>query len=148
MIVDEDKNIIAHKDENKILNSLKDFKALDDMTVLKKSIKHYRDNDNKLYMMYFSPIIYPHWYIVATIAESELYSPVNSMLRHPIYIAAILILLSIIMIWMFSKYITSPIKEIVKEADNIANGDLTTVISKKHFNQFTQSIHIVIYFVM
>ncbi|MEI0493289.1 methyl-accepting chemotaxis protein [Brachyspira intermedia] len=135
MIVDEDKNIIAHKDENKILNSLKDFKALDDMTVLKKSIKHYRDNDNKLYMMYFSPIIYPHWYIVATIAESELYNPVNSMLRHPIYIAAILILLSVIMIWMFSKYITSPIKEIVKEADNIANGDLTTVISKKHLNR-------------
>lgn len=85
MIVDEDKNIIAHKDENKILNSLKDFKALDDMTVLKKSIKHYKDNDNKLYMMYFSPIIYPHWYIVATIAESELYNPVNNMLRHPIY---------------------------------------------------------------
>ncbi|MEI0528724.1 methyl-accepting chemotaxis protein [Brachyspira intermedia] len=135
MIVDEDKNIIAHKDENKILNSLKDFKALDDMTVLKKSIKHYKDNDNKLYMMYFSPIIYPHWYIVATIAESELYNPVNNMLRHPIYIAAVLILLSIIMIWMFSKYITSPIKEIVKEADNIANGDLTTVISKKHLNR-------------
>ena len=123
------------KDENKILNSLKDFKALDDMTVLKKSIKHYKDNDNKLYMMYFSPIIYPHWYIVATIAESELYNPVNNMLRHPIYIAAVLILLSIIMIWMFSKYITSPIKEIVKEADNIANGDLTTVISKKHLNR-------------
>ena len=36
---------------------------------------------------------------------------------------------------MFSKYITSPIKEIVKEADNIANGDLTTVISKKHLNR-------------
>ncbi|WP_335868166.1 methyl-accepting chemotaxis protein [Brachyspira intermedia] len=46
-----------------------------------------------------------------------------------------MILLSIIMIWMFSKYITSPIKEIVKEADNIANGDLTTVISKKHLNR-------------
>ena len=135
MIVDEDKNIIAHKDKNKILTSLKDFKVLDDMTVLKKSIKHYKDNGNKLYMMYFSPIIYPHWYIVATIAESELYNPVNNMLRHPIYIAAILILLSIILIWIFSKYITSPIKEIVKEADNIANGDLTTVISNRHLNR-------------
>ncbi|WP_241210476.1 methyl-accepting chemotaxis protein [Brachyspira hampsonii] len=135
IIIDENKNVIASKDETKVLTSLSEFEPLKDITELKTGIKHYRGEDGKLYMLYFNTIIYPHWYIIVTITESELYSPVNNMLRHPIYIAAILIILFIILIWLFSRYITSPIKEIVKEADNIANGDLTTVISQKHLNR-------------
>ena len=135
MFIDENKNIVAHKDENKILSNIENYGHLKNITDFKKGVTHYKGNDNESYMMYLSPIVYPHWYIVVTISENELYNPVKSMLRHPIYIAFTLIVLAIFFIWMFSKHITSPIREIVKEAENIANGDLTAVISEKHLNR-------------
>ena len=83
-------------------------------------------------MMYLNPIIYPHWYILVTIEEDELYNPVRFMLTLPIFVGIILAIVSVIIIWSFLKYILSPINEAVKEAENIANGDLTSIISEKH----------------
>lgn len=77
-------------------------------------------------MLYFNTIIYPHWYIIVTIAESELYNPVKFMLILPIIVGVVLDILSVIIIWIFSKYLISPINNAVKEAENIANGDLIT----------------------
>ena len=135
MIIDEDKNIVAHKDESKVLTNMKDSEVLKDITDLKTGIKHFKNEDGKLYMLYFNTIIYPHWYIIVTIAESELYNPVKFMLILPIAVGAILTILSIIIIWCFSKHVISPINEAVKEAENIANGDLTAVISEKYLNR-------------
>ena len=135
MIIDEDKNIVAHKDESKVLTNMKDSEVLKDITDLKTGIKHFKNDDGKLYMLYFNTIIYPHWYIIVTIAESELYNPVKFMLILPIAVGAILTILSIIIIWCFSKHVISPINEAVKEAENIANGDLTAVISEKYLNR-------------
>ena len=135
MIIDEDKNIVAHKDESKVLTNMKDSEVLKDITDLKTGIKHFKNDDGKLYMLYFNTIIYPHWYIIVTIAESELYNPVKFMLILPIAVGAILTILSIIIIWCFSKHGISPINEAVKEAENIANGDLTAVISEKYLNR-------------
>ena len=134
MIVDEDKNIIADKDETRILTKLENFNAFDKLNTSGKFINHYKYN-GKLYMMYLSPIIYPHWYILVTIEEDELYNPVRFMLTLPIFIGIILTIVSIIIIWSFLKYILSPINEAVKEAENIANGDLTSIISEKHLNR-------------
>ena len=135
MIIDEDKNIVAHKDESKVLTNMKDSEVLKDITDLKTGIKHFKNDDGKLYMLYFNTIIYPHWYIIVTIAESELYNPVKFMLILPIVVGVILTILSIIIIWCFSKHVISPINEAVKEAENIANGDLTAVISEKYLNR-------------
>ncbi|PTY40370.1 methyl-accepting chemotaxis protein [Brachyspira hampsonii] len=135
IIIDENKNVIASKDETKVFTSLSEFEPLKDITDLKTGIKHYKDNDGKLYMLYFNTIIYPHWYIVVTIAESELYNPVKFMLILPIAVGIVLSIISIIVIWLFCKHVMYPIKEAVKEAESISNGDLTSVISEKYLTR-------------
>ena len=135
MIVDEDKNIIAHLDETKILTNIKDFKPLDNMTELKTGIKHFRGDDGYLYMMYFNPIIYSHWYIVVTIGERELYAPVKFMLILPLIVSVILIAFSILIVWLFSNSLIKPLNAVVKEAELIANGNLTNVIMDKYLNR-------------
>ena len=135
MIIDENKNIVAHKDKSKVFTNLSDFEVIKDITESKTGIRHYKDDDGKLYMLYFNTIIYPHWYIIVTISENELYNPIKFMLTLPIIVGIILAALSVIVIWAFTKYIISPLTEAVKEAENIANGDLTTIISDKYLNR-------------
>ena len=136
MIIDEDMNVIAHKDENIIFSNLGSYKVFDDVIKLGKGIKHYRSSeDNSLYMMYFSPIIYSHWYIIVTVAERELYAPVKFMLILPLIVSAVLIVLSICIVWMFSSSLIKPLNSVVKEAESIADGNLTNVITDKYLKR-------------
>ena len=135
MIVDEDKNIIADKDESKLLLNISNFKAIDDIVSLGNGIKHYKGEDNNLYMMYFNTVIYPHWYIIVTVAEKELYAPVMFMLILPLIVGLLLVVISIMIVWLFSRSLIKPLDAVVKEAQLIADGNLTNIIMDKYLNR-------------
>ncbi|MCM8709833.1 methyl-accepting chemotaxis protein [Clostridium sp. SYSU_GA19001] len=85
---------------------------------------------------FFSAIPQTNWKLAIYIPEKELYSPVKDLVVKMIIITAITILIVILSIIMFVRYLKNNIKKVNNLALSIGNGNLTEVIEIKSSDEF------------
>lgn len=101
-----------------------------DMIAKKSGEAKYNDNGTE-YRVYFTEVTNSGMIIGIRIAESELYSSVNSLLIKSVVITALFILMVGLITIYSLKRITKPLKVAVEQLNIIADGNLTTEVPEK-----------------
>ncbi|WFA07942.1 methyl-accepting chemotaxis protein [Tissierella sp. Yu-01] len=116
----------AQKDENLETISLLFKKAFEEKT----GVGNYNDNGKRLYAG-FSPVEGTDWMFFVVGYEDEILASIPTLQRSIVLAVAIILIISIIIISFISNTITKPIIQSVKQAENLANLDLTQDVSEK-----------------
>lgn len=80
-------------------------------------------NDERI--IYYTPVGSTNWILGITASQSELYSPLKSLVSALALLSVLLIVIIFVVIIIYSNYITKNIKQVNKLTDIISNGDLT-----------------------
>ncbi|WP_300717937.1 methyl-accepting chemotaxis protein, partial [uncultured Brachyspira sp.] len=135
-IIDSSKKILAHNDNSKILAAADSYLPYDEIIKNKNGITRYIDNtDKQKYLISYHNIDNTDWYIIITILENELYSNIGKILLFSILFGALIIVVVAIIIVGFTRRLTSPLKEALRLANLISNGDLTFDINNKYIKR-------------
>ncbi|WP_300370637.1 methyl-accepting chemotaxis protein [Brachyspira sp.] len=135
-IIDSNKKILAHQDNNKILTEADNYLPYDEVINNKSGITRYKgDTDKQKYLISYHNIDNTDWYIIITILESELYSHIGRTLLFSILFGIAIIIIVAIIIVGFTRRLTSPLKEALRLANLISNGDLTFDINSKYLQR-------------
>lgn len=86
-------------------------------------------SDNKKYLIYYSTVPETGWTIALSVSESELYAPLKSFVLKTIISLLIIIALSILVAFWFSKSITKNIAKVNTLVHAISNGNLTQTLT-------------------
>ena len=134
---------MAHPDRQKVLDRFnpileaKNDKSLETLALLFKKafeeetgVGSYNEDGKRLYSG-FSPIEGTEWMFFVVGYEDEILASIPTLQRSIILAVAIILILSIIIISFISNTITKPIIQSVKQAENLANLDLTQDVSEK-----------------
>ena len=135
-IIDSRKKILAHQDKNKILTVADNYAPYDEVIKNGNGIMHYKDtSDKEGYLMSYYNIDGTNWYIIISILERELYSSLGKTVLFAILFCLLIIVIVTIGIVGFTRRLTSPLKEALRLANLISNGDLTFNINEKYFGR-------------
>ena len=75
------------------------------------------------------------WYIIITMLEKELYSSLSATFLFSILFCIIVIFIVTTIVVLFTRRLTSPLKEALRVANLISTGDLTFSINDKYFKR-------------
>ena len=135
-IIDGSKKILADQDNNKVLTVADNNLPYDEVIKNKNGIARYRDDtDKQKYLISYYNIDNTDWYILITILESELYSYIGKTLIFSILFGISIIIIVAVIIVGFTRRLTSPLKEALRVANLISNGDLTFDINGKYLKR-------------
>lgn len=133
VIIDKNKKILAHKDKNKMLTT-DNYPPYETVIKDKNGIITYKDG-KELYYMSFHNIKNTSWYIIVSMAKSELYAPSKNMILYAIITAIIVIGVLVAFAVLFTKRLISHVNEALRVASIISDGDLTFNIDDKYLNR-------------
>ena len=133
VIIDKNKKILAHKDKNKMLTT-DNYPPYETVIKDKNGIITYKDG-KELYYMSFHNIKNTSWYIIVSMAKSELYAPSKNMILYAIITAIIVIGVLVAFAVLFTKRLISYVNEALRVASIISDGDLTFNIADKYLNR-------------
>ncbi len=135
-IIDGSKKILADQDNNKVLTVADNNLPYNEVIKNKNGIARYRDDtDKQKYLISYYNIDNTDWYILITILESELYSYIGKTLIFSILFGISIIIIVAVIIVGFTRRLTSPLKEALRVANLISNGDLTFDINGKYLKR-------------
>lgn len=154
-IVNKDGLIIAHPDSDKVLNgNITDLvDGIESNAVLSNAegIGKFGTGKDK-HLTAYNRIEFTGWSVVQTAPEREIYAPLNKSTQLNIIIVAVIIAISALLVFYFSRVITEPVMRIQRELHRIAEGggDLTAQIAvqtsdemgdlARSFNRFIASL--------
>uniref|UniRef100_UPI003F4B3848 methyl-accepting chemotaxis protein n=1 Tax=Brachyspira catarrhinii TaxID=2528966 RepID=UPI003F4B3848 len=140
MIIDKNKNIIAHNDTNKLYiyesniigtsayeRKPETIRAREDaffQQVLdtKEGILEYVDDNNVSEIALFNPIHNTPWYLIVSYSQDEIYGDKNRLTKIVIIIAVIMAVIICFIGKLIARSIILPLNMVVNEADNISKG--------------------------
>ena len=133
--------IIAHPDKEMVLKQFNPMKeaegdvnqkalstAFETILQMKSGITSYKQEENNLYVG-FAPIEGTQWIFAITADEEEILSAVPIMVRTILIVMIIVLITSIAAIYLLGITITKPLVEMAKQAEKIAELDITQDIS-------------------
>lgn len=159
-----DGTVIAHKDENLILN----YNPFQDSTSPLQSIQkdilnqvvglHKTIVDGQSLYISHAQLELTDWVVVTHVYVSEFMGSLNAFFRTTIFSSIILLFIASIIVWFFTMRMTRPIKKLQNIAELMANGDCTATVNikdkteignlassfsmmGKNFNQLLKNIH-------
>ncbi|MBU3161821.1 methyl-accepting chemotaxis protein [Clostridium frigoris] len=100
----------------------------------KKGNDEYKDVDGKK-QVYYEMLPETNWIVALVMPESELYAPLQNLLRKIIGIILLSSVLVVILVLMLSSYITKNIKKVNDFSFSIAEGDLTQTLDVDNKNE-------------
>ena len=140
MIIDKNKNIIAHNDTNKLYiyesniigtssyeRKPETIRAKEDeffQKVLdtKEGILEYVDDNNVSEIALFNPIHNTPWYLIVSYSQDEIYGDKNRLTKIVIIIAVVMSVIICLIGKLIARSIILPLNMVVNEADNISKG--------------------------
>lgn len=143
-LIDKNGVYIADKDSSKIMNKKitdeanQDFSSKASIMLSKKEGEFTYKSDNGNYRVYFKSIPETNWVIALTISEKELFSPVRQLLRNLIIVIAVALSFVILILFLFSNYLTKNIKKVNELAFSISKGNLSNNIDVKTHDEIGQ----------
>lgn len=130
-LIDNTGLYIADKDEKKNMTKKiteeenESLVSLGKEMLEKKKGEYGFTDDNGKNNVYYVDIPEVGWIIGITIPESELYAPVTALLSKLLVLAIGTIILAVVVVLLFTNYLTKNISKVNKFAMTIAEGDLT-----------------------
>lgn len=148
-LIDKNGVFIANEDKNKVLK--KKITEEDDKTIAEfgqKMLKNKKGSeilmiDGKKKMVYYRTISELDWTVVISIDYNEVFQSTNTLLMKMMAIGLISLIVIIISITIFARYISKNIGKIRDAAMAIADGDLTY---KVHINSEDEVGQVSVYF--
>ena len=140
MIIDKNRNIIAHNDTNKLYiyesniigtsayeRKPETIRAKEDeffqhVLETKEGILEYVDDNNVSEIALFNPIHNTPWYLIVSYSQDEIYGDKNKLTKIVIIIAVIMAMVICFIGKLIARYIILPLNMVVNEADNISKG--------------------------
>jgi methyl-accepting chemotaxis protein len=99
---------------------------------------------NNSYLLYYEQMPVTGWILMLSMPEDELYAPLNALLWKQIIVGTVAILLILIGIILYTRFITKNIDEVKRLSALMADGDLRasmSVTSKDEFGQMGQNFN-------
>ncbi|WP_139904942.1 methyl-accepting chemotaxis protein [Clostridium thermarum] len=143
-LIDKNGTYIAHKDSNKIMNKKivdetnSDFSSKASAMLTNKDGNFTYKLNNESYRVYYKGIPQTNWIIALTISEKELFSPVTQLLRNLIIVITLASSCVILILFLFSRYLTKNIKKVNELALSISQGSLLNNIDVKTQDEIGQ----------
>lgn len=141
-IIDSNGTVIGHPDREKVLNQFnpieeaKNDESLASVATLfekvfadKKGVSSYSYQGNDLYAGY-APIEGTNWTFIITANQNEVLAAIPELQKNIMIVMAIILLVSIALIYLVGSSIAKPIILSVKYSEKIANLDITQDIPK------------------
>ena len=140
MIIDKNRNIIAHNDTNKLYiyesNIIgtssyerkpetireKEDKFFQHVLDTKEGILEYVDDNNISEIALYNPIHNTPWYLIVSYSQNEIYGDKNKLTKVVIIIAVIMSAIICLIGKLIARSIIVPLNMVVNEADNISKG--------------------------
>lgn len=151
-IIRKDGTKVAHKDLKLVLNNDNTFKNLKKDPAIKqlsdlegKMVKgevgsgYYAQKGVEMFMAY-APVPNMNWYLALTIPKSEIFSAANSLKYEAIFITIIFILVGMIVGFIISKSIKTPLLKMKKYAEELSQCNLSHRIEIKRKDEFGQTV--------
>lgn len=135
-IVDEDGNIIAHKDKELIGTKIKND-YFNEIKVKDNGDFTFYENREKMYGVY-ATMENPNWKFIAVIPQKELYSTAVQIGKTSTIIFIACLFIAIIISLIFASSITRPIKDIIDITNKVADGDFTLTTNSYKINEINQ----------
>jgi signal transduction histidine kinase/serine phosphatase RsbU (regulator of sigma subunit) len=119
-------DILAHSDPNIVLSG-GNYSKLEIVNMMKKNPMdnghyRYRDENGISYLGSFNKIGFAGIGVIATAREEKVYRAVYKLQRIYIYTTIIILTIAIMVVYVFCRNITKPIKEIMEAVKEIENG--------------------------
>ncbi len=136
-LIDKNGLYIADADENKNMkikindDSNSSLQALGKIMLANKTGEGSFEDEHGSNRVYYSEIPEVGWKIALSIPESELNAPVKSLVTKLIGVISISLLIVIVLVIIFARYLTKNINSVKNFAMAIADGDLTQQIEVK-----------------
>jgi len=149
-LVDDTGTYIADKDEKKVMSKKIIEEENPTLATLGKEILQNKngessfEDENGVNNVYYMNIPEVKWTIGIVIPQSELYAPVKALLYKLIAIALVTVLLSVVVVLIFTKHLTKNITKVNNFAMAIAKGDLTEnlkIRSKDEIGQMSANLN-------
>lgn len=150
-IIRKDGTKVAHKNlklvlnkDNTLKNAKKDpsIKQLSDLEsrMVKGEVGsgYYTENGMEMFMAY-APVPNMNWYLALTIPKSEIFSAANSLKYEAVVITIIFILIGMVVGFIISKSIKTPLLRIKKYAEELSQCNLSHRIEIKRKDEFGQT---------
>lgn len=145
-MVSKDGIVLAHSDKDLVLSCV----DLSQNELIKRMVQSdylnqqmfYTDNDGIEYLGAFTKINTAEIGVLTIIKSSVIYEATLATTRRNVYLAIIVLSLSILIIWFFSKSISGPVKALAVAAKEITNGNYDLKIkphSKDELGLLTES---------
>jgi methyl-accepting chemotaxis protein len=158
-LITSDGTYLAHQDAAKVMKmNIKDdvaFKGLADDMLTNDSGSDLVMTNGKSYNAYFTTLESTGWKIAIMAPTTELYAPVNSTIMKLAILGIVIVLLTIIVISIYSASIAKAIADFVTKLNIIAEGDFThqiNVVSRdeigqmgEHYNNVISSLKEMVY---
>ncbi|MFH0976015.1 MAG: adenylate/guanylate cyclase domain-containing protein [Spirochaetota bacterium] len=126
-LVNLDGDVLAHTDANLLLMNTNFLNSPIIKKMLSSTIDNgqtrYRGEDNRVYLGSFKKVGIGGLGIVSTVPEAKAFEEVYNIQKRNIYILLIILNISILAVFFFSKTMTKPIIELVGETEKIKNGN-------------------------
>jgi methyl-accepting chemotaxis protein len=138
-LIDRQGNFISHKDKEKVMIQ----KIIDDpeLKELGKELLENRNGSGKVtiksieYEVYYSTLPSTGWSLVITAPTAEIYNSVTTLMKKSIVVTSFVILISIILVYLFSSKISKPIIKLSEYLETIAEGDFTLNVDTKYLSR-------------
>ena len=140
-LIDSNKKTVAHPEEKYLGNkSVFDdanqqlMDIADKMAAGKKGVHKYVLNGVEKYLAY-APINLTGWSVAVAADSKDVLSPLKVIRNSSFIIGIIAIVIGLVIAFFIAMYIANPIKIATKQAELIADGDLTSEIPEKLLNR-------------
>lgn len=125
-MVNEDGTVLAHSDMDQVLSG----KNLMNSPIVRSMItsqannglESFRDTDGKMYLGSFKKLGFANAGIISVVEEDIAFKPVYQIQTRNIYIMIISLCLSLIIVFLFAKTISTPLLNLLGETINISRG--------------------------
>ncbi|MEW8955417.1 methyl-accepting chemotaxis protein [Clostridium sp.] len=136
-LIDSSGTYLADKDQNKVMTKSiledenKSLKKLGEEVLKNKNGQSSFEENGEENIAYYVTIPNVDWAIGMYISKSELYGPVQSLLIKLVSVGILAVIMSIIAVILFARYLTNNISDVKTIAMSIAEGDLTNTLEVK-----------------
>lgn len=138
---------LAHSDESKIMKmnitqeSNSSLASLGErMLSEQRDMGTYKDSQG-VYRVYYTHIPETQWVLALYIPETELFAPLQELLTRTVMIILIAAVLVLVLILMFSNYITAHTKRVKGFVQTVSGGDLTQTVQTKEEDELGQMVY-------
>ncbi|MBK8396651.1 MAG: adenylate/guanylate cyclase domain-containing protein [Leptospiraceae bacterium] len=125
-MVNEDGAVLAHPDMSLVFSgkNLMDSPIVRSMITSQanNSLESFQDNDGKRYLGSFKKLGFANAGIISVVEEDNAFKPVYQIQARNIYIMIIALCISLIVVFLFAKTISTPLIKLLGETINISKG--------------------------